>query len=177
MVRADNKPDINGPHYYSQYWIDVAMGKPSAAAVAATPASLEADEEDEDELDFAPKAAEPQSKASKPVEKKPATSRSTLTSLADLANIDMLMRNSAEMDDTVTPDITAGIGEHLPPSVPGLDYDVETDSAADEPETATASQDEDFSDYDEEEDEDEDWGASRRRKPGKTKRRETHHDF
>ncbi|HEU5345825.1 MAG TPA: hypothetical protein VFU60_15870 [Ktedonobacterales bacterium] len=177
MVRADNKPDINGPHYYSQYWIDVAMGKPSAAAVAATPASLEADEEDEDELDFAPKAAEPQSKASKPVEKKPDTSRSTLTSLADLANIDMLMRNSAEMDDTVTPDITAGIGEHLPPSVPGLDYDVETDSAADEPETATASQDEDFSDYDEEEDEDEDWGASRRRKPGKTKRRETHHDF
>lgn len=177
MVRADNKPDINGPHYYSQYWIDVALGKPSASAVAATPVSVEADEEDEDELAFAPRAAEPQPKVSKPVEKKPDTSHSTLKSLADLANIDMLMRNSAEMDDTVTPDITAGIGEHLPPSVPGLDYDVETDSTAEEPETATASQDEDLFDFDEDEEEDEDWGASRRRKPGKSKRRETHHDY
>ena len=177
MVRADSKQDSDRPHFYSQYWIDVAMGKPSAAAVAA-PAEVEDEEEDEDELAFAAPAPEARPKPSKIVEKKPEPSRSTLTSLADLANIDMLMKNSAEMDDTVTPDITAPITEGVPPSVPGLDYDIETDSAADTPETALSSQDEDFYDYDEDEDEEgEDWGASRRKKPGKSKRREPHRDF
>jgi hypothetical protein len=177
MVRADSKPDSDRPHYYSQYWIDVAMGKPAAAAVTA-PAAADLEDEEDDELAFAAPKVEPQPKASKPAEKKPDAGRQPLTSFADLANIEELMRSSAEMDDTVTPDITAGIGEHLPPSVPGLDYDVETDSAANEPETATASQDENFYDYDEEEDEeDEDWGASRRKKPGKNKRHEPHHDY
>ncbi|HET9111232.1 MAG TPA: hypothetical protein VFN78_10445 [Ktedonobacterales bacterium] len=175
MVRADSKQDSDRPHFYSQYWIDVAMGKPSAAAVSAP---VEVEEEEEDELGFAP-APEVRPKQSKVVEKKPEPSRSTLTSLADLANIEMLMKNSAAMDDSVTPDITAPITEGLPPSVPGLDYDVETDSAAESPETALASQDEDFYDFDEEEDdEDEDWGSSRRKKSGgKPKRRETHRDF
>ncbi len=175
MVRADSKQDSDRPHFYSQYWIDVAMGKPSAAAVAA-PAEVE--EEEEDELGFAP-APEARPKQSKVVEKKPEPSRSTLTSLADLANIEMLMKNSAEMDDSVTPDITAPITEGVPPSVPGLDYDVETDSAAESPETALSSQDEDFYDFDEDEDdEDEDWGSSRRKKSGgKPKRRDTHRDF
>ncbi len=178
MVRADSKPDSDRPHFYSQYWIDVAMGKPAASAVVA-PAGADLEEEEDDDMAFAAPKVEPQPKASKPAEKKPDTGRQPLTSFADLANIEELMRSSAAMDDTVTPDITAGIGEHLPPSVPGLDYDVETDSAADEPETATASQDEDFYDYDEEEDEeDDDWGASRRnKKPGKNKRHEPRRDF
>ncbi|HEX8995951.1 MAG TPA: hypothetical protein VF812_07965 [Ktedonobacterales bacterium] len=179
MVRADSKQDSDRPHFYSQYWIDVAMGKPSAAAVSAP---SEAEEEEDDDLAF----AAPQTEASKPkVSKAPEkkqqqqqdTGRSKLTSLADLANIDMLMKNSAAMDDTVTPDITASISDEEAPSVAGLDYDVETDAAADSPEGALASQDEDFYDYDEDEDEeDEDWGGSRRKKSNKPKRRE-HRDF
>jgi hypothetical protein len=177
MVRADSKQDSDRPHFYSQYWIDVAMGKPGVSA-EASPAEAVLEDED-DELEFAAPVPEARPKPSKPVEKKPDTSRSTLTSLADLANIDMLMKNSAAMDDTVTPDITASISEEEAPSVAALDYDVETDAAADTPETATASQDEDFYDFDEDEDEEgDDWGGSRRKKPGKpTKRREQHRDF
>lgn len=178
MVRADSKQDSDRPHFYSQYWIDVAMGKPSVSAVSAP---AETDEEDDDELAFvAPQTEASKPKVtSKPVEKKPVeTGRSTLTSLADLANIDMLMKNSAAMDDTVTPDITASISHEEAPSVAGLDYDVETDSAADSPEGALASQDEDFFDYEDEEDEEgEDWGSSRRKKPGKQPRRREHRDF
>jgi hypothetical protein len=179
MVRADSKQDSDRPHFYSQYWIDVASGKPSSVAAELTADEAEFTDEDEDELAFAAPKPEARPKPSKPVEKKPDTSRSTLTSLADLANIDMLMKNSAAMDDTVTPDITASISEEEAPSVAALDYDVETDAAADTPETATASQDEDFYDFDEEEDEEsDDWGGSRRKKPGKpNKRREQHRDF
>ena len=171
MVRADNKQDSDRPHFYSQFWIDVAQGKQSVPASAP----VEAEEEESDDLAFAtplPETSKP--KASKPAEKKPEAGRSTLTSLADLANIDMLMKNSAAMDDTMMPDITASISEEEAPSVAALDYDIETDAAADSPETAIASQDEDFYDYDEEE-EDEDWGGSRRNKPGKAKRREQPH--
>ena len=176
MVRADSKQDSDRPHFYSQFWIDVAQGK-SGASVVEAPG--EAEEEEIEEADFAatlPEISKP--KPSKPAEKKPEPGRSTLTSFADLANIDMLMKNSAAMDDTMMPDITASISETEAPSVAGLDYDVETDAAAETPETALSSQDEDFYDYDEEEDsEEEDWGGSRRKKPGKSKRREQHRDF
>ncbi len=175
MVRADSKQDSDRPHLYSQDWIDVALGKPSVAAVSAP---SEVEDEEEDELAFAAPKAEAKPKPSKPVEKKPEVGRSTLTSLADLANIDMLMKNSAAMDDTMMPDITASISEEEAPSVAGLDYDIETDAAAETPETALSSQDEDFYDFDEEEDEEgEDWGGSRRKKPGKPTKRREHRDF
>jgi hypothetical protein len=176
MVRADSKQDSDRPHFYSQFWIDVSMGK-SSVPVAA-PAETETEEEDEDELAFAAPKAEARPKPAKPAEKKPDTGRSTLTSLADLANIDMLMKNSAEMDDTMMPDITANISEVEAPSVAALDYDIETDAAAETPETALSSQDENFYDYEEEEEDEEgeDWGGARRKKPGKAKRRE-HRDF
>ncbi|HEX8981570.1 MAG TPA: hypothetical protein VF792_02270 [Ktedonobacterales bacterium] len=170
MVRADNKQDSDRPHFYSQYWIDVAMGKPTAAAVTAP---VEEEIEDEDDFAFAAPQAEvkpdTRSKASKVTEKKADTGHSTLTSLADLANIDMLMKNSAEMDDTMMPDITAGLGAAATPSVGDLDYDTSD-------EEATASADEEFA-YEDEDEEDEDWGNSRRKKPGKSKRREPHRDF
>lgn len=175
MVRADSKQDSDRPHFYSQFWIDVAQGKQSVPAVGAP---SEAEEEDVDDMAFAaplPEISKP--KASKPVEKKPEPGRSTLTSFADLANIDMLMKNSAAMDDTMMPDITANISEEEAPSVAALDYDIETDAAAETPETALSSQDEDFLDFEEEEEEeDDDWGGSRRKKPGKPKRRE-HREF
>ncbi len=170
MVRADSKQDSDRPHFYSQYWIDVAMGKPTAAAVSA-PAEDEIEEEDE--FAFAAPQAEvkpdTRSKAAKGADKKVDTGHSTLTSLADLANIDMLMKNSAEMDDTMMPDITAGLGADEAPGIGDLDYDTSD-------EEATASADDEFA-YEDEDEEDEDWGNSRRKKPGKSKRREQHRDF
>jgi hypothetical protein len=176
MVRADSKQDSDRPHFYSQFWIDVAQGKPSISAAGAP---SEAEEEELDDMAFAAPLPEISKPApSKPAEKKPEPGRSTLTSFADLANIDMLMKNSAAMDDTMMPDITASISETEAPSVAGLDYDIETDAAAETPETALSSQDEDFYEYEEDEDgEEEDWGGSRRKKPGKSKRREQHRDF
>jgi len=174
MARVDNKTDSDRPHFYSQFWIDVAMGKPSASVAAP----VEGEEDEDEELAYAAPRPEARPKPSKAAEKKPETGRSTLTSLADLANIDMLMKNSAEMDDVETPDITQSIRAGVPPSVPGLDYDVETDAPADNEAGALASQDEDFFDYDEEEDEeDDDWGGARRKKPGKQPKRREHRDF
>src|SRR5579859_2847425 len=102
MVRADSKQDSDRPHFYSQFWIDVAQGKTSVPDAGAPSV---AEEEDIDDISFAgalPEISKP--KASKPAEKKPEPGRSTLTSLADLANIDMLMKNSTAMDDTTMPD-------------------------------------------------------------------------
>ncbi len=173
MVRADSKQDSDRPHYYSQFWIDVAQGKTSATMGAPS----EAEEEEADDMAFAaplPEISKP--KTGKPAEKKPEPGRSTLTSFADLANIDMLMKNSAAMDDTMMPDITASISETQAPGEAALDYDVEAE-AAEAPETALPGQEEEYFFDEEEEDEDEDWGGSRRKKPGKSKRREQHREF
>ncbi len=165
-IRTDSRQDSDRPHYYSQFWIDVAMGKQSPALPEAQAVAEEEEEEDleADLLAVAPKP-EPKAKAPKPAEKKPET-RPTITSLADLANIDMLMRSSAAMDDTEAPDITAGLGAAAGPDI--------TLVVAGEEEEAEASESEEVFEegFDEEEEEDE-WGGSRRKpKPGKAKRHE-----
>lgn len=163
MVRADNKQDSDQPHFYSQYWIDVASGKPSATMSSAT-SEIEEEEEDLDDLSFAQPEIVTKPKATKPAEKKPDAAHSTLTSFADLANIDLLMKNSAEMDDTMMPDITAGLDAE------DLDVGYDLVPEAEEPEEAVA-QEEEFP-FDEDEEEEDEWGDSRRKKGGKPKRRE-----
>lgn len=166
MVRVDNKQDSDQPHFYSQYWIDVASGKPSAT-LSSAPTEIE-EEEDLDDLAFAPPEIVTKPKASKPVEKKPDAAHSTLTSFADLANIELLMKSSAEMDDTLMPDITAGLDE-----APGADTDFDlSDDLAGEPEEAVAPEEE-FP-FDEEEEEEDEWGSPRRKKGGKPKQRREH---
>jgi hypothetical protein len=164
MVRADNKQDSDQPHFYSQYWIDVASGKPSAS-LSSAPIEVE-EEEDLDDLSFAQPEIVTKPKVSKPVEKKPDVAHSTLTSLADLANIDLLMKNSAEMDDTMMPDITAGLGETAGADT-GFDLPPEV---AEEP--AEAATPEDEFPFEDEEEEDDEWGGARRKKGSKPKRRE-----
>jgi hypothetical protein len=165
-IRSDNRQDSDRPHYYSQFWIDVAMGK-QAPTLPEAP-ELESAEENEEDLEsdilaMAPKP-EPKAKAPKPAEKKP-EARPTITSLADLANIDMLMRSSAAMDDDEAPDISAGLGAEAGPDIT-LDV---TEGAE-----AGAGGDEDLFDEGFEEDEEEDeWGGGRRKpKQGKSKRHE-----
>ena len=166
MVRADNKQDSDQPHFYSQYWIDVASGKPGATLSSAS-TEIEEEEEDLDDLAFAQPEIVTKPKASKPVEKKPDAAHSTLTSFADLANIELLMKSSAEMDDTLMPDITAGLDES--PSA-DTSYDLSSD-LAEEPLEAALPEDETYPEEDEEEDE---WGAPRRKKAGKPKPRREH---
>ncbi|HEU0027351.1 MAG TPA: hypothetical protein VFQ25_09570 [Ktedonobacterales bacterium] len=162
-IRPDNRQDSDRPHYYSQFWIDVAMGKQSPALPEA-PAAAEEDEGDLEAeiLAMAPKP-EPKPKTPKPAEKKPEV-RPTLTSLADLANIDMLMKSSAAMDEDEAPDISAGLGAEAP--------DISLDVVGGEEEAVS----EDAAPFDEgfEEDEEEDeWGGGRRKpKQGKAKRHE-----
>ncbi len=165
-IRTDNRQDSDRPHYYSQFWIDVAMGKQSPALPEA-PATAEEEEEglEPDILAAAPKP-EPK-KAAKPAEKKP-EARPTITSLADLANIDMLMRSSAAMDDEEAPDISAGLGAEAGPDIT-LDVVNAASPADEEEETVEGGFEEGF----EEEEEEDEWGGGRRKsKPGKAKRHE-----
>ncbi|HUY79870.1 MAG TPA: hypothetical protein VMV29_24070 [Ktedonobacterales bacterium] len=186
MARRDLIQDTDRPHYYSQFWIDVAQGKEKSATAIAEPAA-----EADDAYPFAAEAADtfeapeavvapvevvervekPEPKSKNKPEKKaePAAPRS-LTSLADLANIDLLMRSSAAMDDDVTPDIEAG-------ATPGLDDSIVTnfDVHAINADDATAAEpaipaDEEL-DFDEDE-EDEEWAARHKPKQAKPKRRE-----
>src|SRR5690348_5119995 len=111
MVRQHPAADGDRPHYYSQYWINVALGKPTGAAAESeeigliSPTALLETLEAEPELPPPPPIArpEPVKPAKKAPEKKPEPAR--LSSLADLANIEELMKSSAAMDDDVVPDI------------------------------------------------------------------------
>jgi len=174
--------DLDRPHYYSQFWLDVASGKRDLAA--AHPAELDTELEpelDDAEADFLPvELPKPVAKV-KPIkpEKKPEPARPTITSLADLANIDLLMKNSADMAGDEVPDLEAGASGDLGPfsssvaaEEPGVVTDFDLDETPVEPEALAADEDEDeFGDFDEEEEEDE-WGNSRKTsKPSKQQRR------
>jgi hypothetical protein len=180
MIKRDAGQDGDRTHFYSQYWIDVALGRPTgAAAVAAEPAAPQ-DELDLDDEDLTPRAAirpEPAPKPAKPAktpEKKPEPAK--LSSLADLANIDLLMKNSAELDDDVAPDLASGYrGEDTAPALP-MDAPLE-DAEETEPEMESLEEYEaDELDYDEDEEDDE-WGGGQRGKKKPNQRRERRRDY
>lgn len=184
MARRDLIQDTDRPHYYSQYWIDVAQGRQKASPASVMPETASPIEEDEEFDDEAPMIdlpkVEAKPKAAKTKEPKPEPARPTLNSLADLANIDLLMRSSAAMADDQSPDIAAGVGPGFDESV-GSGFDLANAPAADEEEEPVAASDdlEDFDNFDEDEEED-DWGGGPRRKKGPSKpakRREQRRDF
>lgn len=175
MTRKDTAQDLDRPHYYSQFWIDVASGKRDIAAgrVAEADAVEFDDLEDEEiehevEVPVAPVPVKAPVKAkAKAQDKKPEPVRPTITSLADLANIDLLMKNSAAMDGVDVPDIEAGAMDDLAPFSPEpaaapivTDFDVE--KVKTEP---VAAETDEFEDEFEDEEEEDEWGAPR--KPGK----------
>ena len=112
MMRKDTLGTDERPHYYSKFWIEVALGQagitPQHAVETAEP-EAEFDEyeapEPEPELELPKPAPKP---AAKPKAEKKPESRPVLTSLADLANIDKLMQDSAAMDAAEIPDIENG---------------------------------------------------------------------
>lgn len=179
MTRKDTA-DLDRPHYYSQFWVDIAAGKRDVTATSAAEADLtdlvdlDTDMLAEEELPPPPPApvVKPAAKA-KPAKPAPEPPRSTITSLADL---DQLMKSSAEMDDDTVPDIEASeIGDLAPFGQPAQDEgpaivtDFDLDQAAEEPVAEAADEDEDM-DFDEEEEDE--WGAPRRgSKPQKPPRK------
>jgi len=185
-VRNVPVQELDRPHYYSQFWLDVASGKRdlSAAHTIEADAELEPEPEFEDvEPDFLP--VEPPKPVAKPkpvkAEKKPEPARPTITSLADLANIDLLMKNSAEMAGDEVPDLETGaigdlgpFGREAAEEEPGVVTDFDLDETTAEPQAAATDEgEEDFGDLDFDEDEEEDeWGDSRKpSKPSKQQRR------
>jgi hypothetical protein len=175
MTRKDTSQEMDRPHYYSQFWVDVAAGKRSVADVGSDAEPFEAD----DELPLAlpeyetavPARPAAKPKAAKP-EKKPEPARPTITSLADLANIDLLMKNSAEMDGDEVPDLEAGAIDDLAPfgepsteETPVVtDFEVKPEDAA-EAEAGAEEEEDEFAGDDFDEEEEDEWGGTRR--PGK----------
>jgi len=173
MSRRDLAADLDRPHFYSQFWLDVASGKRDVTAAPAAEADAELEETEDSEFEPIAAVTPPVAvrKPAKAPERKPEPSRpSSLTSLADLANIDLLMKSSAEMEGDEVPDIEAGPTSDLAPIV--TDFDI--DEAGTEPEAAVGA-DEAFDgefDEDEEEEGEGDWGSRRKpSKPQKTDRR------
>lgn len=183
MSRRDPiSSEIERPHFYSQFWIDVAGGKRDLTAGGV--GELEAEPETEPELDdedgfvaAAPEIIPARPAAKKPAkEKKPEPVRPTITSLADLANIDLLMKNSAAMEGEEVPDLETGAIGDLEPFDAGepaivTDFDVEN---AEEPEAVSAEsfddEDEAFDDSEYEDEDEDEWGSSR--KPSKQQKKQ-----
>lgn len=186
MTRRDPiSSETDRPHFYSQFWVDVAGGKRDLTASHVE--ELEAEpglEEDEEFGAAAPEVSATRpapKKPEKPVkERKPEPVRPTITSLADLANIDLLMKNSAAMEGEEVPDLETGTMGDLEPFeasvAPATDFDVDL---TEEPEAEAAesyvAEDEDFGnlEYDEDEEEDE-WSGGR--KPGKQSKQQKRRD-
>jgi hypothetical protein len=184
MIRRDSALDADRPHFYSQFWIDVASGKRTASATPAVitaPESDAADEEqDDDELEepievLAAKPAKPVRPKAEPKRAEPP--RSALTSLADLAKIDLMMKSSAEMDDDTVPDIEgAAVGAPDAGEAIVTDFDTNALGVAEEPVVADEAE---FGDV--EYDEADEWGEDedeprRGSKPNK-RRREPRREF
>lgn len=172
MARRDTAQDIDRPHFYSQFWVDIAMGKHDVTEEQGAGAAMDLDELEDDDLMALPEIPAPKAvkKPTKP-DRKAEPTRPTFTSLADLANIDLLMKNSAAMEGDEVTDLEKGAIDDLAPFDPAAatqtpsatDLDVDVDSA----EEPFAAEDEDDFGLDFEDDEEEDeWGG---RKPGKGK--------
>ncbi|HEX6817438.1 MAG TPA: hypothetical protein VF120_03625 [Ktedonobacterales bacterium] len=181
MVRQQPAADGDRPHYYSQYWINVALGKPNAPAPEAeeqeliSPTALLDTLEAEPELPPPPTRPEPvRPEPVRPAKKAPERKQepARLSSLADLADIAELMKNSAAMDDDVVPDIEANnASEALPPVVTNFDLSKQAEEPVAEVEADEGIEPyEDFDEYEFDEDEEEDeWGGRRPGKPGPKK--------
>jgi hypothetical protein len=181
MSRKDIAQELDRPHYYSQFWIDVAQGKRDLSAVRVAEAEAEVEDIEEEDFSARPEPVinhAPKPRVSKVPEKKAEPARPIISSLADLANIDLLMKSSAEMDSDEVPDIEAGAIDDLGPFgqataevEPAIVTDFDLADVESAPEALLEDNlednlDEDAEGYDEEEEDE--WGSTR--KPSKSQR-------
>jgi hypothetical protein len=170
MMRKDTLGTDERPHYYSKFWIEVAAGQagiaPPLHPVAHAEPEEEFDEFEEPELELPKPASKP---AAKPkAEKKPEVARPVLTSLADLANIDKLMQDSAAMDVEEVPDIEGGNIEDFAPFTTA---EPEEEYAAEAEELPADEEEEDVGDFYDEEEEEDEWGGGGGRRPRRPQQR------
>ena len=179
MIRKDTALDTDRPHYYSQYWIDVATGRHDGAASDVAEAE---DIEPEDEFKE-PEAEVPEVLVPRPARvakpktepKKAEPPRSSVTSLQDLAQ---MMKTSAEMDADTIPDIDSAVS--APDQLEDVIVtDFDPDAITEEVEEPVDGAQAEFSDEDF--DEEDEWGNDdqprRGSKPAKRQRREQRRDF
>jgi hypothetical protein len=180
LNRKDTSQELDRPHFYSQFWIDVAQGKRDLAAVRSVESDSEVEDTEDEEFAIQPEpivTPGPKPRVARVPEKKVEPPRPVISSLADLANIDLLMKSSAEMDTDEVPDIEAGAMDDLGPfgqatdtAEPSIITDFDLDEVESEPE-AMAGEDLDEESEDFEEEEEDEWGAPRRTsKPQKPRR-------
>jgi hypothetical protein len=180
LNRKDTSQELDRPHFYSQFWIDVAQGKRDLSAVRSVESDSEVEDTEDEEFAIQPEPIVnpvPKPRVARAPEKKVEPPRPVISSLADLANIDLLMKSSAEMDTDEVPDIEAGAMDDLGPfgqatdtAEPSIITDFDLDEVESEPQ-ALADEDlgEEGEDFDEEEEDE--WGAPRRTsKPQKPRR-------
>lgn len=197
MIRKDIALDTDRPHFYSQYWIDVASGRLDTVGASTAVADFEDEEPILASLDdLAPPPPEPvvaveEAPEPPPVKparpsrktdtKKPEPARPALTSLADLAKIDLMMKNSAEMDAETVPDLEAAstASDFEEPIVTDFDPNAVATEEVEAEAPAPAGEFE-FGDVDYDEDEEDEWkeeGPRRGSKPQKRQRREPRREF
>lgn len=174
MIRRDSSQDAEKARNYSSFWIEVAMGKDGSQGTSAILADENLELTDVTDMadlgslpdleEFVAPAPAPKPAKSKPAEKKAEAPRS-LSSLADLANIDMLMKNSADLGDEAEVDLAADEVEDLDvPLTSDFDFDESGEGEEIEAESLEDySEEEDFDD----EEEDNEWGGGRKSKPSK----------
>lgn len=169
MLKKETVADER-PHYYSKYWLAVAAGQAGVPVEQAAPSADFEEFEPADELELEPELPPPPPKPVKQQkpEKRVEPARPVLTSLADLANIDKLMQDSAAMDAAEVPDIETGaiddfgpFGQEPEPAPPAYD--------AEEAEALPLDEEEEFGDLDFDEEEEDEWEGTRR--PGKQQKK------
>ena len=183
MIRKDFTQDTDRPHYYSQFWVDIAAGRREIGGPRTATAEPETEEDEASDYLTAPEAiapeieevapaAKPRPAKPKPEPKRQEAPRPALTSFADLANIDLMMKNSAEMDDDAVPDIEGARGDTA------IVTDFDPNAVATE-EAAPADEGLEFTpeDFDEEDEWGESEGPRRGSKPTKRRRPEPRRDF
>jgi hypothetical protein len=180
MSRRDTEKDLERPHYFSQYWINIAR-QYAQGDVPLTTMAVEVDEED----DFAPtpaSASRPAVRTSlnpleaglddlpvarptqKAAPKKPEPSKASLNSLADLAALGF-------GDDVEVDDLPVGADADDDDVMSRLGANFDDEITPDEEEAASLeslSEEEDF--LDEEDEEDDEFGGPRRGKSSKPAR-------
>ena len=171
MSRRESEKDLERPHYYSQYWINIAKQYARTGSIAAMPAIEGMDDEDDEDFDELP--VRPLAKATPPVpeidelplplpklvknppKQKPVEQRaSALTSFADLAALgfgaDIELEEMPVGDDDDTESVMSRIGSNFDDGLPNVEEAASLEAL---------TEDEDWDDDDEDED---DVGAVRR---------------
>jgi hypothetical protein len=166
MTRKDPEKEPERPHYYSQFWLDVAAGR---RTIGSKSASSETEDETERELPEPPKSSRSTRDGSASATRRSGAAaepvRGGLTSLADLGLvIGGHDTQDAETEATLDEE-TADMASSLPDIAIDADLD-DLDALAEEEGFAEEEPEEDL-DFDDtffDEEEEDEWGMPRSRK-------------